>query len=73
MTTPTSRPVIYGTQGVISSGHYLTSMGWDAHAALGWQRFRCHRRRWFLPPPVTEPIASYSPRGRRCFHAVSRR
>ena len=26
MTNSTSRPVIYGTQGVISSGHYLTSM-----------------------------------------------
>ncbi len=59
MTNSTSRPVIYGTQGVISSGHYLTSMAgmrmllsdgnaFDAIVAAG------------FAAAVTEPIASYS-------------
>ena len=56
---PTGRPVVYATQGVISSGHYLTSMAgmrmllgvgnaFDALVAAG------------FAAAVVEPIASYS-------------
>ena len=37
---PTGRPVVYGTQGVISSGHYLTSMAGMRMLLNGGNAFR---------------------------------
>ena len=59
VTRTTGRPVIHGTHGIVSTGHYLTSMAamrmllsggnaFDAAAAAG------------LAAAVTEPTASYS-------------
>ena len=59
MTTPTSRPVIYGTQGVISSGHYLTSMAGMRMLLSGGNAFDAIVAAGFAAA-VTEPIASYS-------------
>ena len=56
---PTSRPVIYGTQGVISSGHYLTSMAGMRMMLAGGNAFDAIVAAGFAAA-VTEPIASYS-------------
>ncbi len=56
---PTSRPVIYGTQGVISSGHYLTSMAGMRMMLAGGNAFDAIAAAGFAAA-VTEPIASYS-------------
>ena len=56
---PTSRPVIYGTQGVISSGHYLTSMAGMRMMLDGGNAFDAIVAAGFAAA-VTEPIASYS-------------
>ena len=56
---PTSRPVIYGTQGVISSGHYLTSMAGMRMMLDGGNAFDAIAAAGFAAA-VTEPIASYS-------------
>ena len=45
------RPVIYATQGVVSSGHYLTSIAGMRMLLSGWNAFGA---------AVVEPIASYS-------------
>ena len=55
----TSRPVIYGTQGVISSGHYLTSMAGMRMLLSGGNAFDAIVAAGFAAA-VTEPIASYS-------------
>ncbi len=57
--TTTSRPVIYGTQGVISSGHYLTSMAGMRMMLSGGNAFDAIVAAGFAAA-VTEPIASYS-------------
>ncbi len=57
--TITSRPVIYGTQGVISSGHYLTSMAGMRMMLSGGNAFDAIVAAGFAAA-VTEPIASYS-------------
>ena len=59
MTNSTSRPVIYGTQGVISSGHYLTSMAGMRMLLSGGNAFDAIVAAGFAAA-VTEPIASYS-------------
>ena len=53
------RPVIYGTQGVISSGHYLTSMAGMRMLLSGGNAFDAIVAAGFAAA-VTEPIASYS-------------
>lgn len=55
----TSRPVIYGTQGIISSGHYLTSMAGMRMMLAGGNAFDAIVAAGFAAA-VTEPIASYS-------------
>ena len=55
----TGRPVIYGTQGVISSGHYLTSMAGMRMLLSGGNAFDALVAAGFAAA-VTEPIASYS-------------
>ena len=59
MTNSTTRPVIYGTQGVISSGHYLTSMAGMRMLLSGGNAFDAIVAAGFAAA-VTEPIASYS-------------
>ena len=59
MTNSTSRPVIYGIQGVISSGHYLTSMVGMRMLLSGGNAFDAIAAAGFAAA-VTEPIASYS-------------
>lgn len=53
------RPVVYGTQGVISSGHYLTSMAGMRMLLTGGNAFDAVVAAGFAAA-VTEPIASYS-------------
>ena len=55
----TGRPVIYGTQGVISSGHYLTSMAGMRMLLSGGNAFDAIVAAGFAAA-VTEPIAAYS-------------
>ena len=55
----TGRPVVYGTQGVISSGHYLTSMAGMRMMLSGGNAFDAVVAAGFAAA-VTEPIASYS-------------
>ena len=55
----TGRPVVYGTQGVISSGHYLTSMAGMRMLLTGGNAFDAVVAAGFAAA-VTEPIASYS-------------
>ena len=55
----TGRPVVYGTQGVISSGHYLTSMAGMRMMLSGGNAFDAIVAAGFAAA-VTEPIASYS-------------
>ncbi len=57
--TATSRPVVYGTQGVISSGHYLTSMAGMRMMLSGGNAFDALVAAGFAAA-VVEPIASYS-------------
>lgn len=59
MSNSTSRPVIYGTHGVISSGHYLTSMAGMRMLLSGGNAFDAVVAAGFAAA-VTEPIASYS-------------
>lgn len=56
---PTGRPVIYATQGVISSGHYLTSMAGMRILVAGGNAFDALVAASFAAA-VVEPIASYS-------------
>ncbi len=55
----TGRPVVYGTQGVVSSGHYLTSMAGMRMLLSGGNAFDAVVAAGFAAA-VTEPIASYS-------------
>lgn len=55
----TGRPVIYATQGLISSGHYLTSMAGMQQLLAGGNAFDAVVAAGFAAA-VTEPIASYS-------------
>ncbi len=56
---PTGRPVIYATQGIISSGHYLTSMAGMRLLLSGGNAFDALVAAGFAAA-VVEPIASYS-------------
>ena len=56
---PTSRPVVYGTQGVISSGHWLTSMAGMRMLLDGGNAFDAVVAAGFAAA-VVEPIANYS-------------
>jgi gamma-glutamyltranspeptidase/glutathione hydrolase len=56
---PTGRPVIYATQGVISSGHYLTSMAGMRLLVSGGNAFDALVAAAFAAA-VVEPIAAYS-------------
>ncbi len=56
---PTGRPVVYATQGVISSGHYLTSMAGMRMLLGGGNAFDALVAAGFAAA-VVEPIASYS-------------
>ncbi len=56
---PTGRPVVYGTQGVISSGHYLTSMAGARMLLSGGNAFDAIVAATFAAG-VTEPLANYS-------------
>ena len=56
---PTGRPVVYATQGVISSGHYLTSMAGMRMLLSGGNAFDALIAAGFAAA-VVEPIASYS-------------
>ena len=55
----TGRPVVYATQGVISSGHYLTSMAGMRMLVGGGNAFDAVVAAGFAAA-VVEPIASYS-------------
>ena len=55
----TGRPVVYGTQGVISSGHYLTSMAGMRMLLSGGNAFDAVVAAGFAAA-VTEPTAAYS-------------
>ena len=55
----TGRPVVYSTQGVISSGHYLTSMAGMRMLLSGGNAFDAIVAAGFAAA-VVEPIASYS-------------
>ena len=55
----TGRPVVYSTQGVISSGHYLTSMAGMRMLLSGGNAFDAAVAAGFAAA-VVEPIASYS-------------
>ena len=56
---PTGRPVIYATNGIISSGHYLTSMAGMRMLMSGGNAFDALVSATFAAA-VVEPIASYS-------------
>ena len=56
---PTGRPVVYATQGLISSGHYLTSMAGMRMLLSGGNAFDALVAAGFAAA-VVEPIASYS-------------
>lgn len=55
----TTRPVVYSTQGIISSGHYLTSMAGMRMLLNGGNAFDAVVAAGFAAA-VVEPIASYS-------------
>ena len=55
----TGRPVVYSTQGVISTGHYLTSMAGMRMLLTGGNAFDAAVAAGFAAA-VVEPIASYS-------------
>ena len=56
---PTGRPVVYATQGIISSGHYLTSMAGMRMLLSGGNAFDAVVAATFAAA-VVEPIAAYS-------------
>lgn len=56
---PTGRPVVYATQGIISSGHYLTSMAGMRMLLSGGNAFDAVVAATFAAA-VVEPVASYS-------------
>ena len=56
---PTGRPVIYATQGIVSSGHYLTSMAGMRLLVSGGNAFDAMVATGFAAA-VVEPIANYS-------------
>ncbi len=56
---PTGRPVVYATQGIISSGHYLTSMAGMRMLLSAGNAFDAVVAGTFAAA-VVEPIASYS-------------
>ncbi len=56
---PTGRPVVYGTNGVISSGHYLTSMAGMQMLLNGGNAFDAVVAACYAAG-VTEPLANYS-------------
>ena len=56
---PTGRPVVYATKGLISSGHYLTSMAGMRMLLSGGNAFDAVVAAGFAAA-VVEPIASYS-------------
>ena len=56
---PVTRPVVYATQGIISSGHYLTSMAGMRMLLSGGNAFDAIVAATFAAA-VVEPIASYS-------------
>lgn len=56
---PTGRPVVYATQGIVSSGHYLTSMAGMRMLLTGGNAFDAVVAST-LAAAVVEPIASYS-------------
>ena len=56
---PTGRPVVYSNQGVISTGHYLTSMAGMRMMLSGGNAFDAAVAAGFAAA-VIEPIASYS-------------
>ena len=56
---PTTRPVVYATQGIISSGHYLTSMAGMRMLLRDGNAFDAVVAAAFAAA-VVEPIASYS-------------
>ena len=56
---PTGRPVVYATNGIISSGHYLTSMAGMRMLMSGGNAFDALVSATFAAS-VVEPIASYS-------------
>ncbi|MCZ6765939.1 MAG: gamma-glutamyltransferase, partial [bacterium] len=56
---PTGRPVVYANQGIISSGHYLTSMAGMRMMLNGGNAFDAVIASTFAAA-VIEPIASYS-------------
>lgn len=56
---PTGRPVVYATNGIISSGHYLTSMAGMRMLMSGGNAFDAVVSATFAAA-VVEPIASYS-------------
>ncbi len=55
----TGRPVVYSTEGVISSGHYLTSMAGARMLVSGGNAFDALAAACFAAA-VVEPLASYS-------------
>ena len=56
---PTGRPVVYSNQGIISTGHYLTSMAGMRMLLSGGNAFDAAVAAGFAAA-VVEPIASYS-------------
>ena len=69
----TGRPVVYATQGVISSGHYLTSMAGMRMLLDGGNAFDAVAAAGFAAA-VVEPIAAYSLAAEgvfMCYHAAS--
>lgn len=56
---PTGRPVVHATRGIISSGHYLTSMAGMRMLMAGGNAFDAMVAATFAAA-VVEPIASYS-------------
>ena len=56
---PTGRPVVHGTQGIVSSGHYLTSMSAMQMLLSGGNAFDAAVAAGFTAA-VVEPIAFYS-------------
>ena len=68
---PTGRPVVYATEGVISSGHYLTSIAGMRMLLSGGNAFDALVAAGFAAA-VVEPIASYSLAAEGVLHAVPR-
>ena len=56
---PTGRPVVHGTQGIVSAGHYLTAMSATRMLLSGGNAFDAAVAAGFTAA-VVEPIAAYS-------------